>query len=104
MGAVWHMRRQAGKAVVRGLWLAAFAALVGHALHSVGALGEGYHTLFTQWVYDGLLGFSAIVCLARGLTVRERRSGWLVLGLALVFWTAGELTWSLLYAGLESAP
>jgi diguanylate cyclase (GGDEF)-like protein len=87
----------------RVLWIAALAALAAHGLHSLGVLG-GPAALFDVWVYSGLIGLSALVCLARGVLVRADRAAWLVLGLGLLSWTGGEVAWSAYVSGLAEPP
>ena len=35
------------------------------------------------------------MCLARSFAVREERAAWLVMGIGLLGWAAGEVTWTL---------
>jgi diguanylate cyclase (GGDEF)-like protein len=72
------------------------AALAAHAAHALFGLGgSGADALFNTWVYDALILVSALLCLARGVLVREDRAAWLVLGVGLVSYFGGELYWSL---------
>jgi two-component system, cell cycle response regulator len=84
--------------------LRAFAALTGLALlayaaHTAFGLGspelDGF---FQDWVYCGLVIAAGAACLVRAVVLREERAAWVVMGLGLLAWAAGELTWTLLYA------
>ncbi len=84
-------------------WSLAFAALAAHGCYSLG-LGSGADDAFNIWVYTGLIVFSAVACLARAATVRVDRVAWAILGVGLLFWSAGEATWSMYLSGLEEPP
>jgi diguanylate cyclase (GGDEF)-like protein len=84
--------------------LRAFAALTGLALlayaaHAAFGLGspelDGF---FHDWVYCGLVTAAGAACVMRAVVVREERAAWVVMGLGLLAWAAGEVTWTLLYA------
>jgi diguanylate cyclase (GGDEF)-like protein len=85
--------------------LRAFAALTGLALlayaaHAAFGLGsprlDGF---FQDWVYCGLVIAAGAACLVRAVVVREERAAWAAMSLGLLAWAAGEVTWTLLYAG-----
>ena len=59
---------------------------------------------FDTWVYNGLLLASSGACLARGLLVRAERVPWLLLGTALLLWTAGDLYYLVFLSGLDEIP
>jgi two-component system, cell cycle response regulator len=85
------------------------AALIGGlgvlALHTTlgfgGPRGDG---LFQDGIYNVLMLGSALVVLARGAFVREERSAWLAMGAGLLFWSLGELYYSLLIEGTSKEP
>jgi two-component system, cell cycle response regulator len=80
------------------------ASLIGglgvFALHTTVGFGapEG-EGLFQDWIYNVLMLGSALVVLARGAFVREERAAWLAMGAGLLFWSLGELYYSLLIKG-----
>ena len=91
-------------------WLRAFAALAGlallaYVLHTAFGLGspelDGF---FQDWVYCGLIVAAGAACVTRAIAVREERAAWLVMGIGLVAWAAGEVTWTLAYANDPSPP
>ncbi|HMJ97517.1 MAG TPA: hypothetical protein VK486_16840, partial [Thermoleophilaceae bacterium] len=90
--------------------LRAFGALAGLALlayvvHTAFGLGspelDGF---FQDWVYCSLIVVAGGACVARAAAVREERAAWLVMGIGLVAWAAGEVTWTLVYADAANPP
>ena len=83
----------------------AFAALTGLALlayagHTAFGLGSpALDRFFEDWVYCSLVVAAGTACLMRAVAVREERAAWVVMGLGLLAWAAGEVAWTLLYAG-----
>jgi two-component system cell cycle response regulator len=70
------------------------------ALHAtVGFGGPGGEGLFQDGIYNVLMLGSALVVLARGAFVREERPAWLAMGAGLLFWSLGELYYSMLIEG-----
>ena len=91
-------------------WLRAFTALAGlallaYVLHTAFGLGspelDGF---FQDWVYCGLIVAAGAGCVTRAVAVREERAAWLVMGIGLVAWAAGEVTWTLAYANDPNPP
>ena len=91
-------------------WLRAFTALAGlallaYVLHTAFGLGspelDGF---FQDWVYCGLIVAAGAACITRAVAVREERAAWLVMGIGLVAWAAGEVTWTLAYANDPNPP
>ena len=90
--------------------LCAFAALAGLALlaymlHIAVGLGSpGLDTFFDDWVYCALIVAAGAACVARAAAVREERAAWIVMGVGLMAWAAGEVTWMLVYANELNPP
>ncbi|MEK6276317.1 MAG: diguanylate cyclase [Actinomycetota bacterium] len=83
------------------------ALLIGVTAYAVEALlgTEGWiDGLFNDWIYNGLLLTSGICCLARALLVRAERLPWLLLGVALLLWTIGDLYYFFFLSGDETVP
>jgi two-component system cell cycle response regulator len=84
---------------------AGIVALVGYLAHA--AVGLGGHRLdgfFGDWVYDGMIVGAAVACLVRAATVRLERWPWLVLGIGVAAWGAGEIHYSLVISKAASPP
>jgi two-component system, cell cycle response regulator len=75
-------------------------ALLAYAAHTAFGLGspelDGF---FQNWVYCGLVIAAGVACLLRAVVVREERAAWAAMSLGLLAWAAGEVAWTLLYAG-----
>src|SRR4051794_20962300 len=85
-------RRQTWLRVCGGLVLVVFAAYVAHL--GLGLGGSGVDWLFNDFVYSGLMLSAAVACLLRAALVRQERVPWLVLGVGLLSWVAGEIYWA----------
>ncbi|MBS1894141.1 MAG: diguanylate cyclase [Actinobacteria bacterium] len=57
-----------------------------------------------NWVYDALLIGAAASCLVRAALHRRERPAWLLLGIALLVWTAAEIYYTLAGAGSLPIP
>ena len=81
------------------------AVLVAFAAHTgFGIGGRGLNSFFNDWVYNGLVLVAAISCLLRAVRLRERRAGWLVLGMGLASWSTGEIYNTVHLAHLQTPP
>ncbi|TML99294.1 MAG: diguanylate cyclase [Actinobacteria bacterium] len=76
--------------LVAPLQLLLVVGLAAYAVHSITGLGRD-SAFFEDWLYDGLLAGSAVLCLARGALVAPQRAAWLVLGTGLAVWSAGVI-------------
>jgi diguanylate cyclase (GGDEF)-like protein len=79
-------------------------ALAAYVVESTGVLGTGLDRLFGDWVSSAILVCSALACLARGALRRDDRAIWLVLGVAVAAWAAGDITWSIAWASADAPP
>src|SRR5215207_8355838 len=80
-------------------------ALLAYVAHTAVGLGSPeLDELFQEWVYCGLIVAAAAICALRAIAVGEERAAWLVMGLGLLAWAAGEVTWTLVYADDPSPP
>ena len=90
--------------------LQAFGALTGLALLAYSAhtaFGVGSPELdnfFQDWVYCGLTFAAGAICITRGVVVDEERAAWLMMGVGLVAWGAGEVVWTLALADDPDPP
>jgi diguanylate cyclase (GGDEF)-like protein len=83
------------------------AALIGglgvFALHNTLDFGgEALNGVFADGIYNVLMLGSALAVLARGATAGEERAAWLAMGAGLLFWSLGELYYSLLIEGTSA--
>jgi len=102
--AVLSSRRQSFYALrVGGALLAlAFLAFFLHVAFGFGGAADS--DLFNVWIYDALILGAVVSCLARAILVRRERLAWALLGIGLLAWTAGEIYYSVAFAGSESVP
>jgi diguanylate cyclase (GGDEF)-like protein len=56
------------------------------------------------WVYHGTLLCASLACFAGAASVREQRGAWAAFGLGLLFWTGGDLYWTLAYTDVSRTP
>jgi len=56
------------------------------------------------WIYNVILVGSAACCVARGLASPVERAPWLLLGLAVGLWAAGDLYYTFFLSELETVP
>ncbi len=93
------------RAGLRAFTALAGLALLAYVLHTAFGLGspelDGF---FDDWVYCGLIVAAGAACVTRAVAVREERAAWLVMGIGLVAWAAGEVTWMLAYADDPNPP
>jgi diguanylate cyclase (GGDEF)-like protein len=83
----------------------ASVGVAAHALHSgLGVGGRGLDDFFTDWVYNGTIALAALACLLRAVFVAGNRATWAVWAAALASWVAAEISWTTMYADLESPP
>jgi diguanylate cyclase (GGDEF)-like protein len=83
-----------------GAGTAVYVAYAALGLHE----RETLATIFDNWVYYGLLLGAAGACLARGVFGDGEQRAWLALGVAVLFWTAGDLYWVLFLRDDASMP
>ena len=88
-------------------WLAAVLAawLVAHEVHVLvpGLEGVG-GPVFGRWIHVIVMAVGALAVIARAVTAKEERLGWLLVGGALLAWTAGEAYFTLVLWDLASPP
>jgi two-component system cell cycle response regulator len=91
--------------VLRVLGALAALAWLAYAAHAVLGLGaRGGDPLFDVWLYDGIVTFAALACVARAVLEPRGRAAWAVMGAGLLSWTCGEIYWSAKLNGLASPP
>ncbi len=84
------------RAGLRTLGAVTGLALLAYVAHEAFGLGSpGLDDLFQGWVYCALTGSAGAACVARSVALEEERAAWLVMGIGLLAWTAGEIAWNL---------
>ncbi|HEX2411653.1 MAG TPA: HD domain-containing phosphohydrolase [Solirubrobacteraceae bacterium] len=66
-------------------------------------LGDGV-TFASEASYDFLMLGAAVLCGARAVLVRRERVAWALMATGLASYSLGNVSWSILFAGMESPP
>jgi two-component system, cell cycle response regulator len=102
------LRPAAGRAAVTPLLILAGLGVVLalYAMHVlVGLGGHATDSLFSEWVFDGLLLAAGALILARAWRgERRERAAWAWMGGAMVAYGLGEVYWSLFLASAPNTP
>ncbi len=99
-----HIDARQPRLVVVVLGLLSVAAIV-YSAHAVFGLGgEANPHLWNHWVYDGIIGGSAAVCLWRAFAIRNDRAAWAAIGFGITLFWLGDLYWNNYLADLPSPP
>jgi two-component system, cell cycle response regulator len=100
----FERRRRASGLLVRILLaMTAVGALAYAAFIAAGEPGA-LNDAASIWVYHGTLLFASLTCFAGAGSRREQRGAWAAFGLGLLFWTGGDLFWTLAYTSVATAP
>jgi two-component system cell cycle response regulator len=93
------------RSALRVCWCVAAALMAGLTLElATNAAGVGVTKAFMDYVYNFLLFAGAGFCLWRAVAIREERVPWLIVGFAIVSWTAADIVWTAVYADDPNAP
>jgi two-component system, cell cycle response regulator len=80
-------------------------ALVVEIAHSTFGFGSPHYSYFIEeWVYDFITMSAALATIARAVLRKEERLAWGLLGVGLLSWAAGDLTWTLAFRDLADPP
>ena len=91
--------------VLRVCWAAAALLMAIYVvLGTTGVAGAGGTDLAQDYLYNVLLFAGAGFCLWRAVAVRRERAAWLVVGFAIVSWTAADIVWTAIYTNDPNAP
>jgi len=66
--------------------------------------GAWVDNLFTNWLYDCVGEAAALACLLRGLRHDEERTAWILVGLAILAWTGGDVYYTFALQNLANQP
>ena len=56
------------------------------------------------WIYHATLALSSLTFFVRAALMPDQRAAWIAFGLGLLFWTAGDVYWTLAFTGDDSIP
>jgi diguanylate cyclase (GGDEF)-like protein len=91
--------------VLRVCWCAAALLMAIYVLQvTTGVAGAGATDLAQDYLYNALLFAGAGFCLWRAAAVPRERAAWLVVGFAIVSWTAADIVWTAIYTNDPNAP
>jgi two-component system cell cycle response regulator len=88
----------------RFLCVGLLALTAAYGLEAVSGAHGPVDSFFDSWIYNGLLVGAAAACLARGIAIKAERLPWLLLGIALALWTAGDLYYFFAFSGTAEVP
>ena len=88
----------------RFLCIGLLAVTAAYGVESLLGIHGPVDAFFDSWVYNGLLVAASLACLARGFAVKAERLPWLLLGIALALWTAGDLYYFFAFSGTAEVP
>jgi two-component system, cell cycle response regulator len=95
----------ARRPALRACWYAAAGLMAAFTVQvSTNAAGSGVNDFFQTYLYNALLFAGAGFCLWRAVAIREERVAWLVIGFAIVSWTAADIVWTAIYTNDPNAP
>lgn len=93
------------RSALRVCWCVAAALMAALTLElATNAAGTDVTKAFIDYVYNFLLFAGAGFCLWRAIAIREERVPWLIVGFAIVSWTAADIVWTAVYSGDPNAP
>jgi two-component system cell cycle response regulator len=93
------------RSALRVCWCAAAVLMALYTLQiTTNAAGDDVSKAFQDYLYNALLFAGAGFCLWRAAAIREERVAWLVVGFAIVSWTAADIVWTVVYADDPNAP
>ena len=70
----------------------------------LGVVGAGFDHVAGGPLYDAVVLAAGVACLLRARAVPRERTGWRLMGLAILFWGAGEVYWTLFILDNPSPP
>ena len=91
--------------IVRTVFAVLALGLAVHAVHALIGPGDGpIDHAIASWVYTGLMWVGSAMCLLAAAARRRERGAWALIGLSLLFWSGGDLVWTLWIGNLENPP
>jgi two-component system cell cycle response regulator len=91
--------------IVRPVFALLVLGLAVHAVHAVIGPGDGpVDHAIASWVYTGVMWVGSAMCLLAAAVRRRERGAWALIGLGLLFWSGGDLVWTLWLNNLDNPP
>jgi two-component system cell cycle response regulator len=91
--------------LVRSVFALLVLGLAVHATHALTGPGDGpLDHVIASWVYTGVMWVASAMCLTAAATRRRERGAWVLIGLGLLLWSAGDLVWTVWLGDLENPP
>jgi two-component system cell cycle response regulator len=91
--------------IVRPVFALLVLGLAVHAVHAVVGPGDGpVDHAIASWVYTGVMWVGSAMCLLAAAARRRERGAWALIGLGLLFWSGGDLVWTLWLGDLDNPP
>jgi hypothetical protein len=95
----------AERALRFGLTLLLLGGTTAIALHDwLGLGGSDLDAIAGGYPFDAVVLAAGIACLIRARAVKRERAGWLLIGLGILCWGAGEVHWTVFILDNPSAP
>jgi diguanylate cyclase (GGDEF)-like protein len=91
-------------AVARRLLLGGICVVAAYSLIQVVGGPTWLEDVATYGAYDVALAISALICVHRGLAGKRQRTAWLLLGIGLTCWTAGDVWFTIFFTHDPSPP
>ncbi len=93
------------RAGLRALGALTGLGVLAYTAHVAFGLGSArLDDFFEQWVFCGVSLGAGAMCLLRGFAVRSERVAWLLMGVGLLAWAGGDITWFTVHANDPSPP
>jgi diguanylate cyclase (GGDEF)-like protein/putative nucleotidyltransferase with HDIG domain len=98
------MRQLTSRPQATPVLLAVTAAFALCALEFTLHVSGDLRAFLNDWVYDNILFAAGAASLARGIAVRRDRLAWILMGLAVMSWGAGDTVWTVTIGDDPSPP
>jgi diguanylate cyclase (GGDEF)-like protein len=100
LGSRWR----ASRLLVRVLLAATAVGALAYAAFIAAGEPPALSDAASIWAYHGTLLLASLTCFAGAACVRDQRAAWGAFGLGLLFWTGGDLYWTLAYTDVTRTP
>ena len=88
---------------LRVVWIVLVLLTAAEALDDLGWIG-GPSVLYQRGIHDAVLAAAAALIMIRAAFEPVARKAWLAFGAATIVWSAGTLSWSVVYGGQANPP